>query len=160
MGHSERLTTFISPPLYLRSGGVYTIKPKCGERIDKAVFDTSILMLVYDGIPVFEEVERTLESKPECIVPVQVQEELRRLAEKSSIKKQRAAKLALKIIKNYCNIVSVPGDSGDDAIIEYVSKDCNSIAVTADSELRRRLREKGLPHIFYKAERRGLMLEG
>ncbi len=117
-------------------------------------------MLFYEGVPVFEEVAAALESKPECIVPVQVKEELERIASHAhGFRKRRAALMALSIIANNCRIVDSRGDSGDDAIVYYVISDCESVPVTADRELRRRLREKGIPHLYYKAERRGFILE-
>ncbi len=135
-------------------------KKSCGDRLRRVVYDTSILMLLYDGIPVFEEAERVLETLPECIVPSKVVDELKRLASTGGVRKKRAARLALQLIERKgCRVVDVPGDTGDDAVIAYVLEDCEAIPATADRELRRRLREKGLPHIYYKLEKAGLVLE-
>lgn len=132
------------------------------ERLRRVVYDASILMLLYDGIPVFEDAERVLETKPECIVPRQVVEELERIASSREVKRRRRALLALQVVREReCRIIDVEGvRTGDDAILLYVLRDCRSLPATADKELRRRLREKGIPHLFYKAERGGLVLEG
>ncbi|BES82619.1 PIN domain-containing protein [Pyrodictium abyssi] len=133
-----------------------------GKRLKRVVYDTSILMLLYEGVPVFEESASLLLSKPECIVPRQVQDELKKLAETAgSIHRRKAARLALEAIRKMgCRIVDVDADSTDDAIIAIVVSDPEAIVATADNELRRRLREIGLPNIYYRRSRHGLMLEG
>jgi len=142
-----------------RRGSKTLIKP-CRERLGKAVLDASVLMLIYDGVAIFEEIENVLGSIPKCVVPKQVLDELEKIARRGQPKKRRAALLALDVIKRNCSIVEPSGATGDDAIIDYVASDCDAIPVTADRELRRRLRERGIPHIYYRAEKKGLELEG
>ncbi len=133
----------------------------CSSRIKRVVFDTSILMLLYDSVPVFEEVSRVLESLPECIITRQVLAELEKIAENSTSEKKRAARLALEAIeKHKCRVVEVEARDADESIIEYVLFDREAIAATADRELRRRLRKKGVPNIYYRESMHGLMLEG
>jgi rRNA-processing protein FCF1 len=132
------------------------------KRLKRVVYDTSILMLLYDGVAVFDESGSLLLSNPECIIPRQVEDELKKLAESaSSIHRRRAARLALEAIrKRGCRVVEVDADNTDDAIIAIVASDPEAIVATADNELRRRLREMGLPNIYYRRSRHGLMLEG
>jgi rRNA-processing protein FCF1 len=133
----------------------------CGERLARIVFDTSILLLLYDGVDVFEEAADLLGSKPECIIPKPVLEELKQLMSSRNLHKRKAAKLALDAIERRgCKIVETNSSKADDAILEIVSRNCGAIAATADTELRRRLRERGLPNIYYRSSRHGLMLEG
>jgi rRNA-processing protein FCF1 len=133
----------------------------CGERLGRVVFDTSILLLLYDGVDVFGEAAELLGSNPECIVPKPVVDELKRLLESRSLHKRRAARLALTAIERHgCRVVETSSRQADDAILELVTRDCSAIAATADTELRRRLREKGLPSIYYRRSRHGLMIEG
>ena len=133
----------------------------CGERLAEVVYDTSVLMLLYDGVDVFEEAGRVLGSKPACVILTQVVEELRRLASSRSVRKRRAAAMALRELERRgCKVVEAGGVDVDDAIVRYASSNCRAIVATADRELRRRLRERGLPHLFYKADRRSLVLEG
>ncbi len=129
-------------------------------RLKRAVLDTSVLMLAYEGVDVIGEIERVLESKPELVVTSRVVEELQRLASSQSTRKRRAARLALQLVERYCKVVSAKGETADDTIIDYVVRDREAIVVTADRELRRRLRELGIPHIYYKEERKGFKLEG
>ncbi len=133
----------------------------CSERLARVVYDTSVLMLLYDGVDVFEEAANALLSRPECVVTSRTVEELRRLASSRSARKRRAALLALREIERRgCRVVDSPGGTSDDAILAYLARDPCAVAATADRELRRRIREMGLPHLFYKHDRRGLVLEG
>ena len=130
------------------------------ERISKAVYDTSVLMLAYQGVDVIGGVQEVLESNPECVVPLPVIRELERLASSGRLHARRAARLALEIVRSKCRIVECESPNADDAVIEYALRDPEAIVVTADKELRRRLREKGLPHVYYRAHKRGFELEG
>ncbi|ABM80306.1 PIN domain-containing protein [Hyperthermus butylicus] len=134
----------------------------CSTRLRRVIFDTSMLMLLYDGVDVFGQVEELLDAKPECIVPRPVVDELQRLASSGqSLRQRRAARLALHAIElRGCKIVETTDVSADDAILELALSDPVAIVATADGELRRRLREKGLPNIYYRRSRHGLMLEG
>lgn len=126
----------------------------------RVILDTSILLLLYDGVDVFGDIRSVLEANPECIVPRHVVNELEKLISSKSIHKRKAAQLALSIVEKQCRIVDVESvDKTDDAIIKLVLSDRDSIVATADNELRRRLRELGKPNIYYRRSRRSLMLE-
>lgn len=130
-------------------------------RIRKVILDTSILMLIYHGVRVFDEIEDLLLSKPECIVPQPVVQELQAISASSekSLHQRRAARLALEIIKKRgCKVVEV-GLKPDDALIDLATRYPDAVVATADNELRRRLRELGLPNIYYRRSKHGLMLE-
>ncbi len=59
-----------------------------------------------------------------------------------------------------CRVVDVDGaGSADDALLLLALRSPDTIVATADNELRRRLREHGLPNIYYRRSRHGLMLE-
>jgi hypothetical protein len=130
------------------------------ERIAKAIYDASILMLLYDGVDVFSDVSELLGSEPECIVPKSVLAELERIAAGEGWKKTRAAKLALEVVaRRSCKVIDTGDTRGDEAIITLALTLRDAIPVTADNELRRRLREKGIPNIYYRRSRHKLMLE-
>ncbi len=132
----------------------------CSERLRNVIYDTSILMLLYDGVDVFEEASSTLVSRPGCIVPRRVVEELERLASTPSTRKRRAASLALREVQRRgCRIVDTSSPAADDAVVELARLYRDAIPATADRELRRRLREHGIPHLYYKHDRRSLVLE-
>ena len=131
------------------------------ERIRRAAYDTSALMLLYNSVRVFDDVAALLASNPECLVPRQVLEELTALAGRaSSLHRRRAARLALSAVRSRCRVVDVEAATADDALVKLALEDGGLIVVTADNELRRRLRELGLPNIYYRRSRHGMELEG
>lgn len=65
---------------------------------------------------------------------------------------RKKAKLALKIIEDYCTIVEYQYDSSkpvDDLIIEFAETEKIPVA-TNDKELRKKLRKKGIPQIYLR----------
>ncbi len=130
------------------------------ERLRYFVPDTSILLLIYDGVDVFTEVEELLEAKPQCILLAPVLRELERLSRSAKpFRRRAAARLALQVALRRCRVVDYPGDVADDAIVEYVSRNPEAVAATADMGLLRRLRMLGIPSIYYREERHGLEAE-
>jgi len=133
------------------------------ERIKCVLLDASILMLAYEGVDVLGEIERILDSKPKCLVLKPTLEELERLAVKAKPKRRIAARFAIELIKRYCEVVdykSCKDEDPDTLFLRFVLEHGDVMPVTADNELRRRLREKGIPNIYYRRERHGLELEG
>ncbi|NPA05036.1 MAG: 30S processome protein Utp24 [Crenarchaeota archaeon] len=130
------------------------------ERLRYFVPDTSILLLIYEGVDVFTEVEELLETRPVCILLTPVLRELERLASSAKpFRRRAAARLALQVVRRRCRVVDYPGELADDAIVEYVRANPEAIAATADMGLRRRLMELGIPTIYYREERHGLEAE-
>lgn len=130
-------------------------------RIRRAVYDSSALMLLYSGVSLFDDVASLLVSNPRCIVPAQVVRELRSIASTAKqLHRRRAASLALRAVEGRCEVVEVDADNADDALIKLAVELPDAIIVTADNELRRRLREMGLPNIYYRRSRHGMELEG
>jgi len=126
----------------------------------RVILDTSILLLLYEGVRVFDDIEEVLEAHPECVVPRHVINELEKLADSKRAHKRKAARLALDVVAKRCRVVDVrEAENTDDAIIKLALIDADAIVATADNELRRRLRELGKPNIYYRRSRHGLMLE-
>ncbi len=126
----------------------------------RVIIDTSILLLLYEGVRVFDDIEEILETYPECVVPRHVIIELKKLANSKKVHKRKAAQLALNVVLRLCRVVDVQdAENTDDAIIKLALRETDAIVVTADNELRRRLRELGKPNIYYRRSRHGLMLE-
>ena len=131
------------------------------ERIRRAGYDSSALMLLYNGVSLFDDVAMLLASNPKCLVPAQVVQELRGLAESArQLHRRRAAGLALQVVESMCEIVEVDAANADEALIKLAVELPDAIIVTADNELRRRLREIGLPNIYYRRSRHDMELEG
>lgn len=126
----------------------------------RVLLDTNMLMMFGKGVNIFDQIEELLVSKPEFYVIKPVVDELKKIAEKGCMKDRRAAKLALQAVEKYCHIIDIDVKQGmkvDDLIVEIASRE-KFIVATNDRELRRRLREKGIPEIYYREEKH--LLEG
>ena len=90
------------------------------------------------------------------VVPLSVDAELRFLATKASGEKKGRVMAALKLLDRF-EKAGVEGLSADDAVVMTALKR-KGVAVTNDSELRRRLRAVGVPVVFLKGKQQ-LFLE-
>ncbi len=123
-------------------------------RKPRIVLDTNMLLLIADGINIFEQIEEQLLARPEYIVLKPVMKELEKLATRGKPLLRRKAKLALEIAKKYCRIIDVeekPGERVDDIILRYAIEN-NTIVATNDKELRKKLRRNGIPEIYLREE--------
>jgi len=125
------------------------------------VLDTNMLMTIARGINVFEQIEDIIETKPEYIVLTQVMEELEKLAKTGKPSISKPARLALEIVKRYCKIVEAEENDlpTDDLILHYAKEHKCGVA-TNDKELRRKLREHGIPEIYLREEKMMVDVEG
>jgi rRNA-processing protein FCF1 len=110
-------------------------------------------------IDVFDELERLLNRKFELILLSPVQQELRMLAMKSSLKIQKMATFALKLAEK-CKYVEVDLSEKmvDDVILEVAAK-WRMPVFTNDSQLRKRLRDISVP-VIYVRQKSHLAIEG
>ncbi|ABN69933.1 SSU processome protein Utp24 [Staphylothermus marinus F1] len=123
------------------------------------LLDTNMLLLIADGINVFEQIEEKILAKPEYIVLKPVIEELEKIMNKGNPSLRRKARFALEIAKKFCKIVDIrtmPGEKVDDLLIRYAMQN-NAAVATNDRELRKKLREKGIPEIYLREE--GMIIE-
>ncbi|WFO76317.1 30S processome protein Utp24 [Desulfurococcaceae archaeon MEX13E-LK6-19] len=121
-----------------------------------------MLMLFGRGVNVFEQIEELLLAKPEYYVIKPVVEELEKILRKGGVKEKKAARLALEAVKKYCRVIDIerpPGVKVDDLIVR-VAVENKFIVATNDRELRRKLREKGVPEIYFREEKRLLESQG
>ncbi|ACL11672.1 PIN domain-containing protein [Desulfurococcus amylolyticus] len=126
------------------------------------LLDTNMLLMMANGIPVLEQIEEKLLTKPRYIVIKPVYDELVRIVDSEKPSISRRARLALEIVNRYCEIVDYavnPGETVDDAILRYASEN-NVVVATNDKELRRRLRSRGLPEIYLREESWRIDVEG
>ncbi|OYT37940.1 MAG: 30S processome protein Utp24 [Desulfurococcales archaeon ex4484_58] len=136
-----------------------------GNRRDRRVailLDTNMLLLIADGINVFEQIEEKLAIKPEYIVLKPVIKELEKLIASNKPSIKRKALFALRIVREYCREADVevnPNETVDDTLIKYAKKHGAAVA-TNDKELRRRLREEGIPEIYIREESMRIDIEG
>ncbi len=132
------------------------LEPKDLERMRGriALVDTSLLMLLADGIDVLDQ----LESRGAiCVVPKSVLEELKRHAS-SPGRKGRAAKLVLSIIENRCYLLDERIEKHTDDDIVALALKYKLAVATADKGLRRRLLRK-VPTLYLREGQRRIFSE-
>ncbi len=120
------------------------------------LLDTSVLLLLYEGIDVFERISDALLTKCKYVTLSSVVEELMRLSQVSHGRKGRAARLALTAIPKHVEVIDVVSrGSADEDIINYVNKYRYIYVATADRGLKERLMGMGIKVIFYRRSKRG-----
>jgi len=135
--------------------------PDSEEEPIKVVLDANFFFVPSQfNFDIFEELANLLNQRFEVILLSSTQKELQGLAESSSPKKRKQARLALRLAEK-CR--AVPTEKGlsetyDDVIVR-VAAAWKSPVATNDRELRIRLRTLGVPVIFLRQKHR-LELEG
>ncbi len=127
----------------------------------KVVLDSNFLFVPSQfQINIFEELANLLNRSFEPIILSSTKKELQGLAESDSPKKRKQALLALKFAEK-CRLVSVEKMSEEtyDDVIVRVAAEWKSPVATNDRELRKRLRNIGVPVIFLRQKHR-LEMEG
>lgn len=127
----------------------------------KVILDSNFLFIPSQfQIDVFEELGNLLNQQFDPVLLSPTKGELQEIAEKGSPKMRRQASLALKFAEK-CHVVRVEKDSGEtqDDLIVRVAAEWRCPVATNDRELRKRLRNLGVPVIFLR-QRRRLELEG
>ena len=131
------------------------------EETMKVVLDANFLFVPSQfNLDIFEELANLLNQRFEPIILSSTQKELQGLAESSSPKKRKQARLALRLAEKCRAFSAEKGlrETFDDVIVR-VAAEWKSPVATNDRELRRRLRNLGVPVIFLRQKRR-LELEG
>jgi len=127
----------------------------------RVVFDSNFLFVPSQfQLDVFEELANLLSQRFEPILLSPTYQELLKIAEKGSPKMRQQASLALKLAEK-CRVIHVEKgleETHDDVIVR-VASDWRCPVATNDRELRKRLRNMGVPVIFLR-QRRRLELEG
>jgi len=127
----------------------------------KVILDSNFLFIPAQfQIDVFEELTRLLNQRFEPILLSSTYQELQTMAEKGSPSRRKQASLALKLAEK-CRVVDVEKkrDETNDDVILRVATLWKSPVATNDRELRKKLRDNGIPVIFLRGKRR-LELEG
>lgn len=126
----------------------------------KVFLDSNILMMVAEKrLDIFRQIETILQGKIEFTVPKTVFAELSTIAQEKS-KRGRYARFALELAKKCMPGRENPGaEESTDDYLARVAKETRGIVVTADSELRKRLRNANMPVIYVRKDLR-LAIEG
>jgi len=126
----------------------------------KVLFDTNFLLVpIRFGVDIFAEAERALNQLVELTVTSSVLREMESLKEEAGPKFQRELDFALTLASRCAVVEDEPreGETVDDSLIRLASE-TNYVVATTDSELRRRLRDRGLK-VLYMRQKRYLVVE-
>lgn len=118
-----------------------------------------LMMVAEKRVDIFRQIETVLPGKIEFIAPEAVLAELSTIARERS-KRGGHARLALKLAERCVPRRESPAaeESTDDYLVR-VAREVGGIVVTADSELRKRLRNANMPVIYVRKDLR-LAIEG
>jgi len=129
----------------------------------KILLDTNTLILsVKYGLDIFTHIEETLLRKCSFYVLNKTLVELENLKKKGRPLEKKIATIALKLVKDKCNIINVqplPGETVDDIIVRVVYEN-KMILITNDRELRSRISALGLPVGWINPEEKRVKIKG
>jgi len=119
----------------------------------KIVLDTNFLLIPGQfGVDIFAEVQRICDFPYELCIIETTLKELENIMEKSAGKAKQAAKLALGLVKaKDINIISSDIGYVDRVILDIADE--NTIIATMDSELREKLKKKGVKLITLRQKK-------
>ncbi len=122
-----------------------------GDKIHKTVIlDSSAILMFFEfSVDWEKELDRLLGSY-HPVVPTAVVEELQILSTRGTGQKKAAA--ALKLIVKY-DTIDQEADTVDEALMRIAEK-TNGIVVTNDTELRKRLKNRGFSVIFLRGKKK------
>jgi len=125
------------------------------------ILDSNFLFIpLRFGVDIFAELQRLLGGSVRPVVPSPVLDELRLLRDGASPSLRREIDFALALVGR-CDVVEAridPGETVDDALVRIATR-CRCPVATNDADLRRRLREEGVP-VVYLRQRSRLEVEG
>jgi rRNA-processing protein FCF1 len=127
----------------------------------KIILDSNFLFIPSQfKVDIFEELGNLLGQQFDPILLSPTKNELQEIARKGSPKMRRQVSLALKFAEK-CHVIDVEKNSKEtyDDVIVRVAAEWKCPVATNDRELRKRLRNLGVPVIFLRQKRR-LELEG
>jgi hypothetical protein len=131
------------------------------ESETKVILDANFLFIpIQFNLDIFDELQRILNRRFVSIVLSSTVKELEGLTQSKSLKTQKQAENALKLVDK-CKFVSVNKNCNEtfDDVIVRISSEWKCIVATNDRNLKQKLREKGVPVIYMRQKKR-LELEG
>ncbi|MGC9011972.1 PIN domain-containing protein [Thermogladius sp.] len=136
---------------------------ECGQqRSLEIVLDTNFVVILSEHPHLISQLESITEYPSKCVLLSVVLRELETVSRQLGSTKRRLLERVLDHLKHRCSVVDFEtAPDVDQAIIEYASgRGCLVAVATNDRELRRRLREAGIPSIYFREESRRLEYEG
>lgn len=114
------------------------------------ILDSNFLMApVNHGVDIFSEMDRIIDRDYKIAVPEVVIGELKNLKKSGTPSEKKAAKVAIELASN---IERIPSKKPADEEIIRLAKQKNCLICTNDSDLRKRIREIGVPVIYLRQE--------
>ncbi len=122
------------------------------------ILDTNAILMCFEfSIDIDDEIVGLI-GKCNIIVPKPIYNEIKTLSIQGKGKKKKIAKTSLSLIKKKYKIIDINLEcTGDDAVIQY-AKNLDSIVVTNDRELRKRLKNESIKVIYLRGKQK-LFLE-
>ena len=127
----------------------------------KILLDTNFLMIPAQfRVDIFNELERICDFPYTICTLTSIKDELKKIIQEQKKKYREAAKIALELIENKKIEVLEPISEGfvDDQVLEIAESEGMCVA-TLDKELKKRIREKGLPLVSLRGKKY-LKIEG
>ncbi|MCW4036279.1 MAG: hypothetical protein NWE75_03720 [Candidatus Bathyarchaeota archaeon] len=141
-----------------RHRGTERLNPTEGSSV---ILDSNFLFIpLRFGVDIFEELQRLLGSPLRYVVPEPIINELKALRSEARPSLRKEIDFALDLIDR-CEIVEVslePDETVDDFVLRMALETGHPVA-TNDAELRRRLKEAGIP-VIYLRQRAYLDMDG
>ena len=131
------------------------------ESESKIILDTNFLFIpIQFNLDIFDELTKILNQRFIPIVLSSTVKELKGLIESASLKTQKQAINALKLVEK-CHFVPVNKSNNEtfDDVIVRISTEWKCAVATNDRILRKRLRQKAVPVVYMRQKKR-LELEG
>ena len=130
------------------------------QRCLEVVLDTNFIILLSEYPYLIDELNEVVPFRSVCVLLTAVLEELEAVSKRLGEVRRRMLGKILEVLRGRCVVV----DAGrsrvvDEAIIDY-ARGHRAVVATNDRELRRRLREMGIPNVFFREESRRLEYEG
>lgn len=123
----------------------------------RIIMDANFLMIPEShGVNIFSELDRIVDRKYELFVPEVVIGELENLKENGTPSERKAAKVGVELASK---AKKIPSEKPADEEILRLAEKGNCAVATSDSNLRKRLREEGIP-VIYLRQRTHLEIEG
>ncbi|AEA46119.1 type II toxin-antitoxin system VapC family toxin [Archaeoglobus veneficus] len=112
------------------------------DKVRCAVIDTNVLMYIFlEKIDVFGQLKDL--GFRRFFVPSMVVEELKRLEVSLTGKERRAARFALNLVEQMCEVVDVDAAGTDVALLD-LAKSSGCVLITNDKRLKKRAAEMGI----------------
>lgn len=119
----------------------------------KVLLDTNMLLLLADGVPIKEDIESSLETLPRYLCTMSVVREIETMVRERR-EHWRKALWVLGNLEQLCELVESISENADEDLVltaqKLIREGYEVVVATSDKELRRRLRERGIPNAYLR----------